>query len=475
MATDPHHQQQPQQQQQEQYTSYDWNSPEVAPQHHQHQEYYGGEHHQPHQYAETTKYAPQVQPYQEVAYDSLPQVAHDNSNYPQVAYDKTLPEALPPHAYQQHSPQPPYDSQQYNYYQQSPAADAPQVYEGEKKTLGLRKRTLLIVLGLIIALVVIAAVLGGVLGTQLGKDKKSKDEDIPTTTASSTPTSSPTPTATPIILDTSKLSAVNWTDSDNTDYQAVFWQDNQTNLIMSLSDSGGKTWETTNISDIMSSSFSAKAGTHLSAAVRGYPWTSSPWNKEFGIALYYIAESGVIEEVYSTDIRGASWKRGTLTTSSANLQAADGSSLAAWWSECEVNCTDITWLFYEDPDGSLMYAGDDDWAAPQFLVRNIVNSAGIAATAIPFNSSASPAANSPRVYYHDSNVLQELMYTFDPEPTWYYGKKTALFSRSREVGTLTNKQQVPSSKTYQQIHRRLLQSIMKTQLILESEGCGFSL
>jgi hypothetical protein len=228
------------------------------------------------------------------------------------------------------------------------------------------------------------------------------------------------------VLGNSRISAVNWTDSNNVEFNAVFWQAKTADLMMSLWDAKGNSWSQVNITEKMgvtSADITAKKGTPLAATVRGYPWTASSLKNvggDFGIALFYLSPQNTILELYSTDPRGASWKLGDLITSASNkIKTAPNSQLGVWWSLCQFNCSGTIVLAYEDDNQALRIANSSNWGTNS-IMRNIADGSSLAFTAIPGNGGNNgPWANSARLYYDSSNKLSELMWT--PPGPWYYG------------------------------------------------------
>jgi hypothetical protein len=230
------------------------------------------------------------------------------------------------------------------------------------------------------------------------------------------------------VLATSRISAINWTDSTGVEYHGVFWQAKTAELMMSLWDSKHNQWAVTNISSKMADSsitVKAKSGTPLAAAARSYPWTASPYNMSFGIALFFLSPENTVEEVYSTDIRGAAWQLGDLTRTGRSLQAGSDSQLAVWWSLCDKRCSGDIALFYEDTNQTMRVANQSNWLAePISMVPNIAKGASLAATGMVDASKAGGKNNADavRLYYLTSNVLGEIGHA--PDEPWYFSKPT---------------------------------------------------
>lgn len=335
-----------------------------------------------------------------VATSPNPQEWTHGSRTPQLAYDgKSLPEPV------QYGPN------------QGRLAD--------RRILGLKRKTFFIVLALVL-FVVIAAVVGGAVGGILSR-KSGSSPPSPTSTPSSSPSSSQRPNAP--VLSNSSITAINYTVTDGgATYRMVFWQHNSSDLMLSVWDSTNGTWEVTNIAQNTadtSISTAALPGTPLAAAVRGYPWTEDQYfNSPFGIALFYLTPSNVIRELYSTDPRGGAWQLGDLTTSNSNWEAGSGSKMGVWWALCASTlCSGDIALFYESTAQALMVGNSSNWSnGAQEIVANIEAGTGIGVTAVaPVFGSQGPAADSPRVYYDSSGVLQEIEWEQDDQP-WAYGE-----------------------------------------------------
>lgn len=399
----------------QQYPSYEYSTLEVAQQNNGGHGYaHGGYPEQAYQ-TDPRKYSPQ--PYEG---QNLPQVV--DPSYPEVA---PKPEGTAPNGdytgYQEHQ-----DAQH-------PVAPAP----AERRIWGLKRRTFFISLALI-SLVVIGAVVGGAVGGTVGK-KNGETKSGSSAGGSSGggsgsgggSSSGNTTTAnnSPVLTD-SRISAINWTDSSNVEYNAVFWQAKTNDLMMSLWDSNSTSWDQVNITDKMgdtSLNITAMPGTPLAAVARGYPWTTSNLKNvagDFGIALFYLSPGGTVLEVYSENMRGASWQLGDLTTSSSSLKAAAHSQLSAWWSLCEQNCSGTILLIYEDDSQDLNLANSSDWGST-LVMRNIAQDSSMAITACaPDGGLKGPSQNAVRVYYDSSDKLSELIWPA-PSGPWYYGSFSA--------------------------------------------------
>ncbi|KAH8888732.1 hypothetical protein GQ53DRAFT_229808 [Thozetella sp. PMI_491] len=294
--------------------------------------------------------------------------------------------------------------------------EAPPPNPKDARIWGLKRKTFFIVLAVVLV-IIIGAVVGGAVGGTVGKRNQNDSAAAPSTPGGSTQVNS-------TVLSSSQLSAINWTDSTGSvSYYGVFWQDQQTSLVMSLWDSSNKTWETVNITartSISNLNIKPMAGTSLSATVRSWPWTAAPYNQDFGIALFFISTDNVVQELYSTDTRGGSWSYGDLTTSDSKHKAGSTASLGAWWSLCVKNCTNYIYLFYEDDSQALRFANQSNWSAtPLQLIPGITAGTGIGVSAMSPDSSGVPS--SPKIYYDGSGVLSEVFYS----PPWYYGQTLA--------------------------------------------------
>jgi hypothetical protein len=357
---------------------------------------------------------------------------YEGYNLPQVV-DESYPEVTPPKPEVQNAPKGDYAA----YGEHQGGVLAPQ----ERRIWGLKRKTFFIVLGLVL-LVVVGAVVGGAVGATAGKNSVKTGGTGDPGTGDDTGGgggggngSSPGTVNNSPVLASSKLAAINWTDSSAVEYNAVFWQAKTDGLMMSLWDSKGKAWELVNITDKMvdvnipgdpgATALKAKPGTALAAAVRGYPWTSSQFKGkavggDFTIALFYMNPVNNIVEIVSGDPRGASWGLGDLTSGQNDMKAAPDSQLSVWWSLCETNCSGTALLFYESTDQALKMANSSDWNT-QSVILNIVSGSSLTATSCaPSWGQYGSSAQGLRVYYDASDVLSELMWN-GYEKTWYYG------------------------------------------------------
>lgn len=301
----------------------------------------------------------------------------------------------------------------------------------ERRIWGLKRKTFFILL-IVGVLLVIGAVVGGVVGGVVRRDKATTDTGTGGGNGGGSGGggggSSPGPSINSPILGASKISAINWTDSNQVEYNAVFWQAKTNHLMMSQWDSKSKSWGVTNVTGNMvtSTSVEAKPGTPLAAAVRGFPYTSSK-NKnikgDFGIALFYLLPSDNIMEIYTADPKATSWELGRLITTQANIQAGPGSQLAVTWSLCETNCSGTLTLFYEGTNQQLMVANSSDWRRSTPLLPHIPAGASLAvARCAPGQGGLGNENYATRVYYDSSNFLSELMFDGPPNYRWVYGQ-----------------------------------------------------
>ncbi|KAB5562994.1 hypothetical protein GE09DRAFT_766860 [Coniochaeta sp. 2T2.1] len=406
--------------QQQQYPNYDYSTLEVAqqPQQGDHGYAHGGYPEQAYQ-TDPRKYSPQ--PFEG---HNLPQVV--DPTYPEVAPKPEGPEVAAG------APAPKGDYGGYGEHQHSqhPIVPAPE----ERRIWGLKRKTFFIVLAIALV-VIIGAVVGGAVGGTVGKnnEKQGSTTDPGKGGGSGGGGSSPgNVTNNSPVLSSSKLSAVNWTDSSNIEYNAVFWQAKTNDLMLSLWDSQGKSWSKVNITEKMtdvSVSVAAKPGTPLAAQARGYPWTSSTLSGvsgSFGLALFYLTPENNLIDIYSEDARGESWALGDLATSGAKaIKAAPNSQLSAWWSLCEKNCTGEMLVIYEDDSQALRQVNSSNWNTLERPLPGIASGSSLAITAVAGNRGADgPSRDDIRVYYDSSNKLSELSFNM-PQGKWYYGSDLA--------------------------------------------------
>ncbi|OIW30306.1 hypothetical protein CONLIGDRAFT_681082 [Coniochaeta ligniaria NRRL 30616] len=361
------------------------------------------------------------------------EVSHTYDNQPQKevapSYGDNLPQAVHPDGVQHQAPEyykpegttpaPYYDPKQ-QYTSETVGLNSLEGQRERRKKCGLAPRTFWIVVAAC-SLVVIAAIVGGVVGGVLSNRKSDSPQQGGNGTSSdggggdSNPGAAANSTAV-TLLGSSKVAAVNWTDTNSFSHYAVFSQDSTNSLMVSLWDSQNQTWSAVNISDALLLSGSpvrAKPGTPLSAVSTGPPtWT-------FQMDLYYLTPSNNIQEVYSRDMDGRNWAIGDLGKSPKT--ADDNSPLASVWHRCDHGCSGFIYVAYLS-NSNIQVLNGSDWAQTQNLVE--VDS-GSPLALFPFTSYDPTSSNPSNQYGQDPELrlyatqnggnLGELKFTVDRE------------------------------------------------------------
>ncbi|POS70980.1 hypothetical protein DHEL01_v210623 [Diaporthe helianthi] len=147
------------------------------------------------------------------------------------------------------------------------------------------------------------------------------------------------------ILNTTQLAAVNWTDTTGVARSALFYQDSESSILVSLRDSISNDWYYSNVTQAVLNMTGADeldvlAGTPLAAVTNSYQ-----------VSLYYLTNDNLVAEIWASDIIGEVWYAGELGTRLAP-QAMQGSKLSAYWQVCE-NCTNSLFLTFQEPSGRI--------------------------------------------------------------------------------------------------------------------------
>jgi hypothetical protein len=326
--------------------------------------------------------------HKEVAPDNGPQVvqppAHEYykpGTTPQGSYytgnDKFYHEQPPPHAYQKPDYPP----------QQAFATDGEK--QPGKRICGLAAKTFYIVAA-IVALLVIGAVVGGAVGGTVAKNNSSGQGSGSTVPSNNGTGTSPNQS---VLNKVSRVSAVNWKDSNGASHQAVFSQDASNALLVSVFDSVNQTWTSFNVSERLARAgnpIDVKPGTSLAGAATGYPWP-------FQMNLYYQTGSGSLGEVFCKDPTGQTWGVGDLVKQAK--KAADNTQIAAYWHRCGDNvCSGDILVAYEDPQNTLVFLNGSNWANSQRLISGLDPASGLALIPLVLNGgrkSLQPVCHSP--------------------------------------------------------------------------------
>ncbi len=145
-----------------------------------------------------------------------------------------------------------------------------------KKRCGLAPKTFWAVAalgGIIVVAAIIGGAVGGALAHKNGNGQAStspSNQDSGGQGGNSTSATNTTSTSTTVLNPTSRISAINWTDTDSFSHYAVFSQDTSSSLMVSVWDSQNHTWTATNVSQALAESgnpISVKPGTALAGTV----------------------------------------------------------------------------------------------------------------------------------------------------------------------------------------------------------------
>lgn len=290
----------------------------------------------------------------------------------------------------------------------SPYYDQMQIQDEESrdvKVCGMGSRVFMCVaIGLLVFVLVLLATVLGVTLTMKGQKSSSSSasHDILT------------------ILNTTQLAAVNWTDTTGVARSALFYQESDSSILVSLRDSVSNEWFYSNVTQAVLNTTGADAldvlsGTPLAAVTNSYQ-----------VSLYYMTNNNHVAEIWASDIVGEVWFAGELGTRLAP-QAMEGSKLSAYWQICE-NCTNSLFLTYQEPSGSIQLCNltNNTWSfAGPIGTELSANGTGLAIRPFTDNDGAGKYGsidNALRVYHSDtSGKLLEIMQGPETNFTWVDG------------------------------------------------------
>ncbi|KAH7134478.1 hypothetical protein B0J13DRAFT_677818 [Dactylonectria estremocensis] len=352
------------------------------------------------------------------SFTNLPEVYIDpHANAPQVLYiehrnnhtgsPESYPEAL-------YAPKP--DDFRTNY----TGRDAPFVGKPDRGICGLKRRVFFILVA-VSAFLVIGAIVGGVAGVTLTKktsssDSKSSSSPNATTISTATATissSSSTASTTNIpsatsnntsVLPKSGIASVNWTDTAGLSHYYVFHQNRSNDLIASIWDSQGQTWETVSVSASLREwgfDFDLVEGTPISAVA----WSDD--EAEWNIRVYAVRTGNYLVELKKNlaDIDGR-WVQKALG-SSQWVKTAEGSNIAAWRPNGGEHDDPIV-LLYQNEDQHLAYSTSEDWTDTQSLASiPVTNSSGLAISSFAMNGNTSDIAWG--FYFDCDNTMRRIL------------------------------------------------------------------
>ncbi|KAL8416209.1 hypothetical protein RB596_006678 [Gaeumannomyces avenae] len=297
--------------------------------------------------------------------------------------------------------------------------------EEPKKTVTMSKKKMWIIGAVVLFLIIAAAVGGGVGGTLAARNSSNSGNGTGGGDSGGNGGggggSSPQPNTntTGIALGSPAMAAVNYTVG-TTDYRMVFWQprNDSSNLVYSLWDSSAQTdgWKVISVNSKLADSKAVEAlpGTPIAAAVR--PRLGQ--NQRHAVSVFFLSASNVVQELRTTDPRGASWSKVTHP-----VTAARASQLAAHWDVCETSaCSGLVALNYETEDhkSAWLWPGLTDSSsqtvknATTKIVVDIIPGSGIALTSAMDPDLNNTAQQNIKLYYQDSasQTLKEVSREF---------------------------------------------------------------
>lgn len=221
--------------------------------------------------------------------------------------------------------------------------NAQSVRAGQKRFFGMNSRSLsfLAIAAIAFILILLATVLGITLTMKLNAHNSASSAQSASASGGSGANKMG-------ILSSSRLGAMNWTDTLGTSRTAVFYQDSYNAIMVSIMDSVSNEWTQSNVTQsVMNSTGASKVD-----VMTGTPFAAV--TNRYQISLYYFTSANDVAEAYSSDIVSGTWQAGSLE-SSLSTQALLGSSLTAYWQVC-TNCTGSLCVSYQDTTGRVQLA-----------------------------------------------------------------------------------------------------------------------
>ncbi|KAG8161357.1 hypothetical protein KVR01_009621 [Diaporthe batatas] len=299
----------------------------------------------------------------------------------------------------------------------SPFYDKMQIQDEESrevKVCGMGSRMFMCVaISLLCFVLVLLATVLGVTLTMKGQRSSSSSSSVPQNYFA--------------ILNNTQLAAVNWTDTTGVARSALFYQDSESSILVSLRDSISNNWYYSNVTQAVLNMTGADeldvlAGTPLAAVTNSYQ-----------VSLYYLTNDNLVAEIWASDIVGEVWFAGELGTRLAP-QAMEGSKLSAYWQICD-NCTNSLFLTYQEPSGSIQLCNltNNTWSyAGPVGTELSMNGTGLSLRPFTDNDGIGQYGtmdNALRVYHFDnSGKLQEIMNGPETNFTWMDGSSDVSIS-----------------------------------------------
>lgn len=289
----------------------------------------------------------------------------------------------------------------------SPYYDQMQIQDEESrevKVCGMGSRVFMCVaISLLVFVLVLLATVLGVTLTMTGRRSSSSSSSASTDILT--------------ILNTTQLAAVNWTDTTGVARSALFYQESDSSILVSLRDSVSNEWYYSNVTQAVlnvtgADTLDVLSGTPLAAVTNSYQ-----------VSLYYLTNDNFVAEIWTSDIVGETWFAGELGTRLAP-QAMEGSKLSAYWQICE-NCTNSLFLAYQEPAGGIQLCNltNDTWSFSGPIGTELsTNGTGLALRPFTDNNGTGQYGtidNALRVYHFDtSGKLLEAMHGPETNFTW---------------------------------------------------------
>ncbi|KAE9368930.1 hypothetical protein N431DRAFT_547768 [Stipitochalara longipes BDJ] len=255
-------------------------------------------------------------------------------------------------------------------------------------------------------------------------------------------------------LSGSKLAALNWTDEDNIERHAVFYQMNGA-LFLSQAQSAGigsnqnASWTHLNISDQFvrdggDLALNPREGTPLAAAAT--PWqagNSAPWDSSlaFAVTLYYFNGNNQIRLIWSGAGNLSTWQEGGAWVEVAISSPSATSQMAAVGYYCSSGCLDSMCVAFQGDDATVQCSCSQAFGAfgiPSIITPAFPNSP---LALIPFAADYGDNVtydSELAVFFLDNNEVNILVYNHDDDGAWdpSSSASTTMTSQAQTNGTL---------------------------------------
>lgn len=336
-------------------------------------------------------------------------------------------------------------------YAQAFPPSSPVAPPARRTICGFRRRTFLIVFGIIAVLLMgIAGLVSGLVLSQQNSSNAANDNEpipAPAPTPSSPNDRGPPSVVSPKMLNNTQLAAARWSEPATGVLSFVAYQDPVGSLMLGVWAENDKAWRSVNVSERLleasnpiqpklgtplacatndgycTSVYDANAPSHaLAADVRGQEIRSLiPF---LDIAIFFLDTSNIIRAVYTkSDATYRYWRLAHLYTDT-RIEAAPQSQLSAYWLDCTPAClgnpdgADQIRLFFETASDDMLhsYVGAPWKEASSFSQGG---RAAAALAAVPFR----PKANEMemRLFFDTGGKLG--MKSWNNQTGWRYGGK----------------------------------------------------